>query len=47
MGVAEFFGDLVGGDAPVEFRAYDGTRAGPEGAPAVVVIRSPRGCAGW
>ncbi len=42
MGVAEFFGNLVGGDAPVEFRAYDGTRAGPEGAPAVVVIRSPR-----
>src|SRR5664279_2462558 len=42
MGVAEFFGDLVGGDAPVEFRAYDGTRAGPEGAPATVVIRSPR-----
>src|SRR5664279_4401852 len=42
MGVAEFFGDLVGGDAPVEFRAYDGTRAGPEGVPATVVIRSPR-----
>ncbi len=42
MGVAEFFLGLVGADAPVEFRAYDGTRAGPEGAPAVVVIRSPR-----
>src|SRR6478609_10272184 len=42
MGVAEFFFGLVGADAPVEFRAYDGTRAGPEGAPAVVVIRSPR-----
>ena len=42
MGVAEFFNGLVGGDAPVEFRAYDGTRAGPEGAPATVVIRSPR-----
>jgi cyclopropane-fatty-acyl-phospholipid synthase len=41
MGVAEFFCGLVGADAPVEFRAYDGTRAGPEGAPAVVVIRSP------
>ncbi|HEY3723636.1 MAG TPA: cyclopropane-fatty-acyl-phospholipid synthase family protein [Acidimicrobiia bacterium] len=42
MGVAEFFLGLVGADAPVEFRAYDGTRAGPEGAPAVVVIRSPQ-----
>ena len=42
MGVAEFFFGLVGADAPVEFRAYDGTRAGPDGAPAVVVIRSPR-----
>jgi cyclopropane-fatty-acyl-phospholipid synthase len=42
MAVAEFFGDLVGGDAPVEFRAYDGSRAGPVSAPATVVVRSPR-----
>ena len=41
MGVADFFCGLVGADAPVEFRAYDGSRAGPEGAPATVVIRSP------
>ncbi|MGZ4754188.1 MAG: class I SAM-dependent methyltransferase [Acidimicrobiia bacterium] len=42
MAVAEFFGDLVGGDAPVEFRAYDGSRSGPRDAPATVVIQSPR-----
>ena len=42
MAVAEFFGDLVGAGAPVEFRAYDGSRSGPAGAPATVVVRSPR-----
>ncbi len=42
MTVAEFFGELVGGDAPVEFSAYDGSRFGPQGAPASVVVRSPR-----
>jgi cyclopropane-fatty-acyl-phospholipid synthase len=42
MAVAEFFGDLVGDDAPVQFRGYDGSRAGPDGAPATVVVRSPR-----
>jgi cyclopropane-fatty-acyl-phospholipid synthase len=41
MAVAELFGDLVGADAPVEFRAYDGSRAGPEGAPATIAIKSP------
>lgn len=42
MPVAQFFGDLVGADAPVEFRAYDGSRWGPADAPATVVVRSPR-----
>jgi cyclopropane-fatty-acyl-phospholipid synthase len=42
MAVAEFFGDLVGSDAPVQFRGYDGSRAGPVDAPATVVVRSPR-----
>ena len=41
MAVAEFFADLVGADAPIAFRAYDGSRAGPVDAPATVVIRSP------
>jgi cyclopropane-fatty-acyl-phospholipid synthase len=41
MAVADLFGDLVGADAPVEFRAYDGSRSGPSGAPATVVIKSP------
>jgi cyclopropane-fatty-acyl-phospholipid synthase len=42
MAVAEFFGELVGGDSPVEFSAYDGSRFGPPGASASVVVRSPR-----
>jgi cyclopropane-fatty-acyl-phospholipid synthase len=41
MAVAEFFGDLVGADAPVEFRAYDGSRIGPRDAAVSVVINSP------
>ncbi len=39
MAVAEFFADLVGADAPIAFRAYDGSRAGPVDAPATVVIQ--------
>jgi cyclopropane-fatty-acyl-phospholipid synthase len=42
VAVAEFFADLVGVDAPVAFRAYDGSRAGALDAPATVVVRSPR-----
>ncbi len=42
MAVAEFFADLVGADAPVAFRAYDGSRTGALDAPATVVVRSPR-----
>ncbi len=42
MRVAEFFAGFLGDDAPVEFRAYDGSRAGPTDAPAAVVVRSPR-----
>ena len=42
MAVAEFFGELVGGDPAVEFWAYDGSRFGPRGAPAKVVVKSPR-----
>jgi cyclopropane-fatty-acyl-phospholipid synthase len=41
MAVAEFFADLVGADAPVAFRAYDGSHVGAADAPATVVVRSP------
>jgi cyclopropane-fatty-acyl-phospholipid synthase len=41
MAVAAFFADLVGADAPIAFRAYDGSRAGPANAPATVVVKSP------
>jgi cyclopropane-fatty-acyl-phospholipid synthase len=32
---------MAGPDAPVEFRAYDGSRAGAEGSPVRITIRSP------
>ena len=40
--LADVFDRLTGGATGLEFRAYDGGRAGPQGAPATVELRSPR-----
>jgi cyclopropane-fatty-acyl-phospholipid synthase len=42
MQLAEVFRLVVGGDSPVQFRAFDGSRAGPVDAEVQVEIRSPR-----
>jgi cyclopropane-fatty-acyl-phospholipid synthase len=39
--LAEIFEQFAGPDAPVEFRAYDGSRAGAPDAPVRVTVRSP------
>ncbi|HLI23934.1 MAG TPA: class I SAM-dependent methyltransferase [Acidimicrobiales bacterium] len=39
--LARFAADVVGPDAPVAFRTWDGERAGPASAAATVVINSP------
>jgi cyclopropane-fatty-acyl-phospholipid synthase len=41
MGLADVFTRILGKDIPVEFRAYDGSRAGSPGADIRVEIRSP------
>ncbi len=41
MSLAEVFERVVGPDAPVEFAAYDGSRAGTPGSPVKVTVRSP------
>jgi cyclopropane-fatty-acyl-phospholipid synthase len=41
MGLAEAFESFAGPDAPVEFVAYDGSRAGAAGSPVKVTVRSP------
>ena len=41
MALAPVVAEILGGDLPVAFEAYDGSRAGPEGAATTVVIRSP------
>ncbi|HEV3363436.1 MAG TPA: class I SAM-dependent methyltransferase, partial [Acidimicrobiia bacterium] len=41
MKLAEIFERAVGHDAPLEFEAFDGSRAGDPDAPAKVVVRSP------
>jgi cyclopropane-fatty-acyl-phospholipid synthase len=41
MAVASLLLRVLGGDAPIEVRAYDGSRAGPTDAPAAIVLRSP------
>jgi cyclopropane-fatty-acyl-phospholipid synthase len=41
MSLAEVFERVVGPDAPVEFVAFDGSRAGPSGAPVKFTVRSP------
>jgi len=42
MTLAEVFDHLSGGDTGIEFRAYDGSRSGPLGAPNSVEVRAPR-----
>jgi len=41
MRMAEIFERVIGRDAPIEFRAFDGSRAGDLGAPVRVEVRSP------
>ncbi len=41
MALAEVFESFAGPDAPVEFRAYDGSHAGAAGAPVKITVRSP------
>ena len=41
MALAEVFQRVAGPDAPVEFHAYDGSKAGAEGSPVKVTIRTP------
>jgi cyclopropane-fatty-acyl-phospholipid synthase len=41
MALADVFEKIAGPDAPVEFRAYDGSRAGQEGSPVRITVKSP------
>jgi cyclopropane-fatty-acyl-phospholipid synthase len=41
MALAEVFERVAGPDAPVEFLAFDGSRAGAAGSPVKVTIKSP------
>ncbi len=41
MALADVFEKVAGPDAPVEFRAYDGSHSGTEGAPVRITVRSP------
>jgi cyclopropane-fatty-acyl-phospholipid synthase len=41
MAIAEAFEKVAGPQAPVEFRAYDGSTSGMPGAPVRVTVRSP------
>ncbi len=41
MALAEVFERVAGPDAPVGFRAYDGSRAGSEDAPIRITVKSP------
>jgi cyclopropane-fatty-acyl-phospholipid synthase len=41
MALADVFEKVAGPDAPVEFRAYDGSKAGVGGAPVRITVRSP------
>ena len=40
-GVAQVVAGLLGADLPVALRAYDGSRVGPDPAPATIVLHSP------
>ena len=41
MALAEVFEAIAGPDAAVEFKAYDGSSAGPPGSPVKITVRSP------
>ncbi|HEY7011950.1 MAG TPA: class I SAM-dependent methyltransferase [Streptosporangiaceae bacterium] len=41
MALADVFEKIAGPGAPVEFRAYDGSRAGQEGSPVRITVKSP------
>jgi cyclopropane-fatty-acyl-phospholipid synthase len=41
MALADVFEQIAGPDAPVEFRAYDSSRAGAEGSPVRITVRTP------
>jgi cyclopropane-fatty-acyl-phospholipid synthase len=41
MALANVFEQIVGPEAPVEFLAYDGSRAGAEGSPVRITVKSP------
>src|ERR1700736_3016499 len=41
MALAEVFEKIAGPDAPVEFRAFDGSSAGSPDAPVRITVRSP------
>jgi cyclopropane-fatty-acyl-phospholipid synthase len=41
MALAPLVEEILGGELPVAFEAYDGSRAGPTGAATTVVVRSP------
>src|SRR5215831_14915857 len=41
MALAKVFEQIAGPDAPVEFRAYDGSTSGTAGAPVRITVRSP------
>src|SRR5499427_1366811 len=41
MALAKVFERIAGPDAPVEFHAYDGSKAGVAGAPVRITVRSP------
>ena len=41
MALADVFERVAGPDAPVEFKAYDGSAAGTPGAPIRITVRSP------
>jgi cyclopropane-fatty-acyl-phospholipid synthase len=41
MALADVFERIAGPDAPVEFRAFDGSRAGAEGSEVRITVKSP------
>src|SRR5581483_529960 len=41
MALAQVFEKIAGPDAPVEFRAYDGSHAGAEDSPVRITVNSP------
>jgi cyclopropane-fatty-acyl-phospholipid synthase len=42
MALADIFERVAGPDSPVEFRAYDGSTAGPGSSPVRITVRTPK-----